>query len=406
VLKLAAPDDAEQMMTGEEMDLLPATWMRGGTSKCWLFKASELRVGELAMGNPELEELLVRVFGSGDPRQINGVGGGTSTTSKAAFVRRSTRPDADVDYLFAQVGTDARSVDWTSNCGNCASAVALHALEEAIAPTGEEESVVRLFNINTGARLDAVIPTKGAVIPVVGTATIPGVVGGGVPVEVLFRDAAGSTTGATLPTGMAIDTVEAPQGSIDVTYVDAGAPAMLLRASDFAIRGTELPAKISRLVAPLIALRGAGARRIGLVGPDGVLPNAVPKVGLVAPPAEYRTVEGTTIAGENYDVAARMISMGDWHPMIGITSVIALTVAAFTEGTLVHGIVGPRRDQGAVRIGTPGGVVTGALRREAGGNFAVGTLRTARRLANAALFVGGPSLRADEENWDEENRGS
>ncbi len=371
------------------MDLVPATWMRGGTSKCWLFKASELRIGELVRDDPRLEELLVRAFGAGDPRQINGVGGGTSTTSKAAFVRRSTRPDADVDYLFAQVGTDARSVDWASNCGNCASAVALHALEEAIAPIGGQESVVRLFNINTEARLDAVIPTKGGVIPLHASASIPGVVGGGVPVQVLFRDAAGSTTGAALPTGSAIDRVDAPEGAMAVTYVDAGAPAMVMRAADFGISGVELPGEIPALVEPLIALRAKGAHRIGLVGSDGVVPNAVPKVGVVAAPGDYRTVDGTAVRREEYDVSARMISMGDWHPMIGITSVIALTVAAYTEGTLVNAIVRPTGDQGALRIGTPAGIVTGALRREQDGTYAVGTLRTARRLADAALRVRG-----------------
>lgn len=376
------------------MELLPGTWMRGGTSKCWLFKASELRIGELLPSDRALEQILVGAFGSGDSRQINGIGGGTSTSSKAAIVRRSTRDGVDVEYLFAQVGTDVATVDWTSNCGNCASAIALYALEEGMAAVGADgRSTVRLLNLNTGDRLDAVISTPGAVIPVSGAATIPGVVGSGVTVQLLFRDVAGGTTGKTLPTGSPIDSVAARQRTIDVSYVDAGAPAMVLRATDFDLVGTELPDQLSEVSKELIALRAEGAERIGLLGPRGEVPEAIPKVGVVAAPGTYMSSAGERIDASSYDLAARMISMGAWHPVIGITSVIALTVAAYAPGTIVNQLVRPSGGQGTLRIGTPGGVVVSSLRREPGGGELVGAVRTARRLANAAVFVGRPVAR-------------
>ena len=162
------------------MFTLRGTWMRGGTSKCWLFNAVDIDPYIADAGG--LDNILTAAFGSGDPRQLDGVGGGSSTTSKAAIVRRSSAPGIDVDYLFAQVAIENRTVEWGSNCGNCATAIGLYAVQTGLVAVDDHVTVVRMRNENTGAILAAEIATPGGRIPAEGDASVPGTTALGVPV--------------------------------------------------------------------------------------------------------------------------------------------------------------------------------------------------------------------------------
>ncbi|TNC21891.1 PrpF domain-containing protein [Amycolatopsis alkalitolerans] len=332
------------------MRYLRGTWMRGGTSKCWLFDAEDL-----AGGDPG--EVLAAAFGAGDPRQIDGVGGATSTTSKAALVRRSGAPGIDVDYRFAQVGIGARRVEWGSNCGNCATAIGLYALLTGLIEPERDRTTVRMRNTNTGTLLAAGIATPGGVVPETGTAVVPGAGDGGVPVELAFLDPSGSTTGVLSPTGRPLDRLPVP-----ATLVDAGAPAALIDAD----------AAGDLTVDELIALRRKAAVVMGLSGAD----DAIPKTGLVGRPRD-----------PGHDLHVRMVSMLAPHPAVGLTSAVAITAAAGVEGSVVHRALGGRVP-GVLRLGTPAGVVTVRAEWDSGGRLrAVRLDRAARRIAVAEISV-------------------
>jgi hypothetical protein len=360
---------------------VPATLMRGGTSKCWVFDADVL--DDLPV---DVESVLLAAYGSDDPRQIDGVGGATSTTSKAMLVRPATRPDADIEYTFGQVGIGAHSVEWGSNCGNCATAVGLYALQTGLVPARPGRTDVRLFNTNTGARLRTTVDTPGSIVPEVGTATVPGVHAGGVAVDLAFLDPAGDTTGTLLPTGHARD----PLGpsAIPATLVDAGAPAALIPARALGLTATESPEELLPRVAELASLRRDAALRMGLAMPDDPISYAVPKVGVVGPAHDYVSVEGEAIAAADYDLSVRMISMHAPHPAIGLTSAVAIVVATTIADGVVAELLAAQQDQKMLRIGTPAGVITARAEFDGDGRLAGVTLaRAARRIAVAEVFV-------------------
>ncbi|GHF49800.1 methylitaconate delta2-delta3-isomerase [Amycolatopsis bartoniae] len=345
--------------------------MRGGTSKCWLFD-------DEALAGADADTLLAAAFGAGDPRQLDGVGGATSTTSKAAIVRRSDRPGVDVDYDFAQVGIGARRVEWGSNCGNCATAIGLYALLTGLVPAQPGRTTVRLRNTNTGTLLAATVATPDGTVPESGDVLVPGAAVGGVGVELAFLDPAGGTTGSLLPTGRAVDRFPLP-----ATLIDAGAPAALFPVSAFG------NAPFEDLVPELIRLRREAALRMGLATPDGPVDHAVPKTGVVGPPVDYRTADGVPVAAGEYDVAVRMLSMLAPHPAVGLTSAVALAAAATVPGS----VVSPYHQGNVLRLGTPAGVVTVGIDRGPGGALAaVRMRRAARRIAVAEISVPEPAL--------------
>lgn len=349
--------------------------MRGGTSKCWLFSAADLDVADA-------DAVLSAAFGSGDPRQLDGVGGATSTTSKAAIVRPSADPAVDVEYLFAQVGIGARQVEWSSNCGNCATAIGLYALLEGLVPARPGQTVVRLKNINTGVLLAATIATPGGTVPETGTATVPGAAVGGVPVELTFLDPAGGTTGRLLPTGRPLDRLPEP-----ATLVDAGAPAALLDAAAFGMTGGESLELFLARLPELVAVRRRAALAMGLSGPDDPVEHAIPKTGVVGPPVRYRTSDGVLVEPGEYDLAVRMVSMLNPHPAVGLTSAVAIAAAAGVAGGVVSDALGGRLPE-LLRLGTPAGVVTVRTERDTAGTLrSVGLRRAARRIATAEISV-------------------
>ena len=349
---------------------IPATWMRGGTSKCWVFDRDDLRVDDRSV-----DEILLRLYGSPDPRQIDGVGGATSTTSKAVVLSPSPRHGADVDYTFAQVGIADGRVDWTSNCGNCSAVVGPWALRRGwVVPAGDVTEV-RVHNTNTGQLIVLEVPTPGGRVVEEGQEVIPGVAHPGVGVRMWFVDPAGRTTGSLLPTGNPTDVLH----GVSVTLVDAGAPVVVVPASSVGITGRESPAEIDALpglLDRLEVIRRAAAVRAGLARTPRDAARAVPKLALVAEGAPGRS-----------DAAVRMLSMGRTHPALAVTGSIALTLAARTAGTVLHDLVAAERED--LLLDTPAGVIA-TVHGSRDGLPAVAVRRTARRIADALLALPEP----------------
>ncbi|WP_338692598.1 PrpF domain-containing protein [Streptomyces sp. Q6] len=363
---------------------VPATLVRGGTSKCWLFPQVHMPIER-----DRIERVLVDAYGAADPVQLDGVGGATPTTSKAAVVGASAHDGVDVDYLFAQVGIGTGTVEWGSNCGNCATAIALYAVTEGLVPLNGDRTSVVMRNINTGAVLEAEVDTPGGRVQEFGDRTVPGTLAGGVPVGLAFRDPAGATTGHLLPTGSPLDELPVGERSLAVSMVDAGAPVVLVDALRAERTGAETLERMRAQVPWLRAARHAAAVRMGLTEPGAVPGDAVPKVGLVGPPVAYTTTLGEHVAAHEYDVSVRMLSMNSPHPAIGLTSAVAVAAANLTAGTVVAA-ASTAAGRTVLRIGTPAGVL--AVESTGSGPDRVTVARAARVLCEARILVRDPAL--------------
>jgi 2-methylaconitate cis-trans-isomerase PrpF len=361
---------------------IPATLVRGGTSKCWLFNQVEVPTDRGA-----LERLLVAAYGATDPVELDGVGGATPTTSKAAVVSASPQPGVDVDYLFAQVGIGTGSVEWTSNCGNCATGVALYAVTKGMVPVTGDRTRVVMRNTNTGAVLEGTVDTPGGVVHHFGRQTVPGTRAGGVAVGLTFRNPAG-TTALLLPTGQAAQDLRVGAAEpVRVSMVTAGAPVVLVDAASAGRTGAESLERMSADVPWLRTVRHAAAPLMGLLRPGEEPGDAVPKVGLVGPSVPYTTTLGEPVADEDYDVSVRMLTMNAPHPAIGLTSAVAVAAAGLLEGSVVSRTTGGPTDEW-LRLGTPAGVVAVRCTDVRGGlPHRVTVQRAARLLADARIYV-------------------
>lgn len=371
------------------MSNLKSHWYRGGTSKCWLFGPDEISGPRI-----EIESILTKAFGSKDKRQLQGIGGGTSTTSKAAVISISEDSNTDIDYLFCQVGIGEEKVEFTSNCGNCASAVALFALDQQLVPVIDEVTFVRMRNLNTGAIISARIATPGGIVPRTGEIYTPGVKEPGVGVDITFENAEGTSTGQLLPTGDSVESFSVGSFEPRATCIDAGAPACLVSSESLGSSGAETLEDIqSNYLDTLIQTRQLASVRMGLAPSVEESSPAVPKVGLVSPPAPYTTISGEAVAASEYDLSARMVSMFDAHPAIGITSVVAIARSAVISGSTVHQIlaqqnISPHTDRFQIRIGTLSGVVTAFIEADkTTGETSVSVERSAYHIANAEIFI-------------------
>lgn len=294
---------------------VPAALVRGGTSKCWIFRQSDLPAD-----TADIERLLIRTFGSPDLRQIDGVGGASSTTSKAIIVDDLGSSDGVVNYRFAQVAIDNPSVEWDSNCGNCATGLGLYALHAGLAAPADGISRVTIVNTVTGLSLVCEVPTPGREVPTYGARQIPGQYYPGVPVDIIFESSSWTSFETELPTGNPIDEVTVQGRVFHATLIDAGAPAAIFDPRDFGFTGQESAEDLGELVDLAPALRAAAAKVMGI--PSHL--TSIPKVGIVGPPP----------AGET-GVTARMISMGALHPAIGLTSAVAIAAASGRAGSVV-----------------------------------------------------------------------
>jgi 2-methylaconitate cis-trans-isomerase PrpF len=361
---------------------VPATLVRGGTSKCWLFDEAELPT---SIG--DIEALLVNAYGAADPVQLDGVGGATPTTSKAAVVRPSVTSGVHVDYLFGQVGIGVGRVEWGSNCGNCATAIALWSVARGLVPVVGDLTRVVMRNTNTGAVLEAEVDTPDGHVPEFGAQTVPGTRAGGVAVGLTFLDPAGGTTGSVLPAGEAVEEWEIDGMRARVSMIDAGAPMLLVEAAGLGRTGAEDLGDLGELVGLLRRFRRRGSSRMGLTPPGAVGNDAVPKVGIVGPPQAYRTSLGDEVESADHDVSVRMLSMNAPHPAIGLTSAVGVAVANLLDGSVVHASSSsPGAD--VIRIGTAAGVIavtSGDVAKS--GPRRVTVRRAARILCEADIVV-------------------
>lgn len=374
---------------------LPATWMRGGTSKGLFFDPADLPADPARR-----DALLLRVLGSPDPygTQIDGLGGATSSTSKVALVSRSTRPGFDVDYRFGAVAVGEPVIDWSGNCGNLSAAVGVFALcRGLVAAPGDGVAAIRIWQANLKEAIVAHIPIRGGQPVEDGGFTLAGVAFPGAEIALDFLDPGGAT--ALLPSGRPLDRLTVPGlGEIEATLLNAGNPTIFVRAADLGLTGCEGRVEFNRDTALLVrceAIRAQGAVAMGLAvsAEDATARRPhTPKLAFVAPARDYRASDGAPVAAADIDLVARILSMGALHHAFTGTGAVALAVASILPGTLVHQLLGGRLISGdEVRIGHAAGVMAvGASVVEEDNRWRVEKAvlrRSARRLMEGWVLV-------------------
>lgn len=362
---------------------IPAVFMRGGTSKGLFFEEHVLPPDP-----QERDAFFLVAMGSPDRygRQLNGMGGGLSSLSKAVIVAPSSRTDVDVDYTFAQVAVDEPVVDYASNCGNLASAVGPFAVDQHLLAPADGITTVRMFNTNTEKVIHAHFDVADGHARVDGDLTIPGVSGAGAPIKLDFLDPGGSRTGALLPTGAVNDHLNTGRRPIGVSLVDAANPVVFVSAHTVGLHGSETVAELEAnptVLTLLDQLRRQAAVAMGLCDHPEDAPLSNPKVAIVAPPATYTTLDGTMIAKSDYDISVRTISSGQVHRAIPVTGALCTAVARKLSGTLVAELA---PDTGtALRIGSPSGVFATDADIDAGYARSASLYRTCRRLMQGSV---------------------
>lgn len=318
---------------------IPAAFIRGGTSKALIFKASDLPADRETR-----DRLFLSAMGSPDPygRQLDGMGGGLSSLSKVCIVGPSTHPQADVDYTKAQIQVREARVDYYSNCGNMSSAIGPFAVDEGLVNVAANgEALVRIYNTNTRKLIHARFAVQDGKAAVEGDLIIPGVSGTGSPVSLDFLEPGGATTGRLLPTGNVLDVLEVPGvGNLTVSMIDAANACVFVRAADLGLTGNEMPDEIEKwpgLLDCLGKIRCAASVAMGIATDTREAQSkSVPIIGIVSPAQDARLLTGDTLAAEQVDLTARMLSHGQPHRALPITASLCLAVAARLAGSVVH----------------------------------------------------------------------
>ena len=348
-------------MQEHRMDVvnLPVTIMRGGTSKGIYILEKDLPADQETW-----EPLLLRMMGSPDKKQIDGLGGSQSVTSKVAIVKKSERDDADVDYTFAQVSVDKPLVSYKGNCGNISSGVGPFAIEKGLVNAEEGTTTVRIYNTNTDKVIAADVTTSNGHVVYDGDFQIAGVPGTASPIRLKFLDPAGTLGKGLLPTGNATDTLEIPGfGLVEVSIVDAANPLIFVNAEALGLTGRELPDELNadeKKLELLETVRGMAAQKLGLT--DDYKKSTwetpgIPKMTFVAKAEDYVTSDGKEVKKEDIDLLSRMMSMQKTHPSYAMTGAMCTAAAAVIPGSVVQQVLNPAADTQFIRIGHPGGVL-------------------------------------------------
>ena len=382
---------------------IPATYLRGGTSKGVFFRLEDLPEAARVPG-PARDALLMRVIGSPDPygKHTDGMGGATSSTSKCVIISKASQPGHDVDYLYGQVSIDTAFVDWSGNCGNLSTAVGPFAIANGFIDKARlpENGVfpVKVWQANIGKTIVCHVPITNGEVQETGDFELDGVTFPAAEIVLEFMDPAdeGEDGGALFPTGNLVDTLEVPGvGSFDATMINSGIPTIFVRAKDIGYTGTELQDAINGDPAALArfeSIRAHGAVRMGLITDVSEAPKRqhTPKIAFVAPATDHVVSSGKTIAAGDIDLCVRALSMGKLHHAMMGTCAVAIGTAAAIPGTLVNEAAGGG-DRQAVRFGHPSGTLrVGAEATQADGKWQVRKAimsRSARVLMEGAVRV-------------------
>lgn len=350
---------------------IPATYLRGGTSKGVFFKLADLPATARQPG-PARDALLLRVIGSPDPygKQIDGMGGATSSTSKTVIISPSSQPGHDIDYLFGQVSIDSAFVDWSGNCGNLSAAVGPFAIGNGLLDPARVPhngiATVRIWQANIGKTIIAHVPMSGGEVQETGDFELDGVTFPAAEVQLEFLDPAAEAEGAAgamFPTGNLIDELDVPGvGRFDATLINAGIPTIFIDAAALGYTGCELQEAINgdpQALARFEVIRAHGALRMGLITrlEEAQTRQHTPKVAFVAPPASYLASSGKPVAASDIDLTVRAMSMGKLHHAMMGTAAVAIGTAVAIPGTVVNRAAG-----GGVRSTVCFGHPSGALR--------------------------------------------
>ncbi len=385
---------------------IPATYIRGGTSKGVFFRLADLPASAQVPGAAR-DALLLRVIGSPDPygKQTDGMGAATSSTSKTVILSPSSKADHDVDYLFGQVSIDEPFVDWSGNCGNLSAAVGPFAILSGMVDSARVPAngvaTVRIWQANIGKTILGHVPMTDGIPQETGDFELDGVTFPAAEVQLDFMDPADDAGGSMFPTGNLVDDLEVPGvGTFRATMINAGIPTIFVNAADIGFKGTELQDDINgdaKLLSMFETIRAYGAVRMGLI--TGIAEAAsrqhTPKVAFVAPPADYIASSGKPVAAGEIDLLVRALSMGKLHHAMMGTAAVAIGTAAAIPGTLVNLAAGGG-DRNAVRFGHPSGTLrVGAEAAESGGDWIVTKVsmsRSARILMEGWVRVPGDAV--------------
>lgn len=379
---------------------IAATYMRGGTSKGVFFNLADLPPSAQIPGAAR-DLLLLRVIGSPDPygKQTDGMGGATSSTSKAVILSKSTQAEHDVDYLFGQVAIDKPFIDWSGNCGNLTAAVGSFAISNGLVDSSripkDGIAIVRIWQQNIQKTIVAYVPITNGQVQETGDFELDGVTFPAAEVKVEFVDPVDGDE-AMFPSGNIVDRLNVPDiGQFTVTMINAGIPTIFLNAQELGYDGTELQEAINSdpvALAKFETIRAYGALKMGLIThiDEAVQRQHTPKVAFVAQPQTYLSSSGKTVLDSEIDLSVRALSMGKLHHAMMGTAAVAIGTAAAIPGTLVNLAAGGG-ERNAVSFGHPSGTLTvGAVTKNQQGNWKVEKVsmsRSARRLMQGLVFI-------------------
>lgn len=343
---------------------IPCLWMRGGTSKAAMFLASDLPSDDMAR-----DTLLLRIMGSPDPRQIDGIGGGDPLCSKVAVLSPPSRADADVDYLFLQVFVDQPRVTAAQPCGNILAAVGPAAIERGLVAAQDGETALRIHMCNTGEIAQATVQTPGGRVRYDGRAQIDGVPASHAPVQLLFNNIAGAVCGAMLPTGHPLDEID----GVACTLIDHGMPVVLIRAADLGLSGQESPDALEAMDSIKALIESIRLQAGPLMGLGDVRDKSIPKMALLAPPAGGGVI------------ATRFFIPHQVHKGIGVLAAVSVAAGCVTPGSIAQPLAALPQG-GSFQIEHPTGMTEVLLERDGTQIRAAGFLRTARKLMDGQVF--------------------
>lgn len=370
------------------MKKYPCVYMRGGTSKAVFFYEKDLPEDKSLW-----DEIFLKVMGTPDVKQIDGMGGTVSSTSKIAIIAPSNKPGVDVEYTFRQVDIVIPRVDGSANCGNISSAVGPFAIDEGLVPAVEPITVVRVLNTNTNKIIEEHVRVEDGHAMVHGDEVIQGVPGTGSRIDMYFEDPAGSKTGKLFPTGQKKEVFDVPgYGPAEVTVLDCSNPMVFIKASDLGIKGSELTElnQNKDVMEHIERIRGMAAVKCGFVEnweDARTKSTSAPKVSIVSAPQDYINMDRNEVKADTMDLCCRAISVGALHKAYPMTVAVGTGAAARIPGTIVNEIVKPAPDQDIIRLGHASGVTEVDVKMDGEKVIKGGVTRTARRIMDGWVYV-------------------